>query len=227
MPTPPAKPLPRTQTVVRPPAARPPAVGTGGALPRTPATAAPAGPASRPPVPPAARFDIESMLEKFKARLRIDKNMLDDEWIMYPQLLQDVSDEVAMATSRRDAAKSRVATIEAKVAGLVRQSFKSEEVKPTVDMVAERVALHSDVVAAHEELNALTLDAARLSAMRDSIHARGTALKELSDLWIAGYYADAGSNRPRDQQGPQDRRAANIRGQLHNQRTQDRAAGGQ
>lgn len=165
----------------------------------------------------------DNLLEEFQGLLKIDKNGLDEEYANYPDVIFRVNIAHELAISRRDAAKKFVEVTRARVEVAIRREAAAQQdvKKPTETEFANRTTLHSDVVAAEEELLKRGGILGRLSAMRDAMKQRSYALSELAAMWVAGYYADSG-HKPKGAHDVADRKAANNREQMDRMRQQGR-----
>jgi hypothetical protein len=137
---------------------------------------------------PAARG--RDQIADFRAGLIIDKHAIDDELVRGPQKFNDVCDAVAMAISRRDAAKDELKVTEAEVDKVVRAVYADDETKkkPTETQVANEVLLHRDVREARKTLLDCQEEVERLTAMKESYMQRSYAIKDLVSLHLASYF---------------------------------------
>ena len=148
-------------------------------------------------------FDLDAeRLKKFERALMISKEELDDALETQPRLMYEVGEIVALQISRRDAAKTHLAEMEAEADADIRSS----EEKVTEAQVKSLVRMSGTVSSATTKLNGLNLSVARWSNMKESIIQRGHALRELVNLYTANYYATAGVDVRRARERREERR---------------------
>jgi hypothetical protein len=126
----------------------------------------------------------ERKLGEFKASLLIDKNDLDNELEVQPQMYYMASEELAQAVSSRDAAKEDLARVDAR---LYDEIAKRDE-KLSDSKIRAQVSLHRDHVEAFEDYNAARSLADRWAGMVESWRQRGSMLRQLAELYVTNYY---------------------------------------
>lgn len=146
-------------------------------------------------------------LDRLELGLKIDKNDLDNELMDQAYYFYQAARRFADAISYRDEAKADLEGIKAKVGLQIRQQFSDAGEKITEGGVDARVIANPEYQKALDRMAAWTDRVVRWTGLRDSIQQRGYALKDLTALYIAGYWADrAGSQASREVKG--DRAAA-------------------
>jgi hypothetical protein len=138
-------------------------------------------------------------LDRLEGGLKIDKYRLDDELIEQAHYYNEVAQRFADAVSYRDEAKAELEGTKAKLALGIRMEYAQANQKITESTVDAQVIAHPEYQNALTALAAWSDRVNRWSGLRDSIHQRGYALKDLSALYIAGYWADrSASSVPRE-----------------------------
>lgn len=142
------------------------------------------------------RGERKDVIGEFRAGLMIDKHAIDDELVRGPQRFNDVCDALALAISRRDAAKDELKVTEAEVDKVVRAVYADDETKkkPTETQVANEVLLHRDVRDARQNLLDCQEQVERLGAMKESYTQRSYAIKDLVSLHLASYFGQTEGN---------------------------------
>lgn len=129
-------------------------------------------------------------LGRLENGLRIDKYALDDELIEQAHFYNEVAQRHADAISYRDEAKADFEGIKAKVGLTIRQQFAQAGEKITESGVDARIVAHPEYQNALTTLAAWSDRVNRWSGLQTAIQQRGYALKDLSTLYVAGYWAD-------------------------------------
>jgi hypothetical protein len=149
-------------------------------------------------------------LERF---IRINRNELDEELIRQPELTYHAAKGYAIAISKKDYAKDQCKQVEAKVDERIRAASAGEKV--TVKEIEARVAKSKLVVDANKKLRLANKKVAEWEAIKSAIHARGFALRELTELLKMEYFTpstDARAADAREQLKEERRRIAGKRG---------------
>ena len=131
-----------------------------------------------------------------KNDLWINRDALDDDLVRQPQLFYQASEEHARLVSERDAAKTHLEEVDAKLSREIREQFESDGRKITEAVVAAEISLRSEHRAATAELNDLRLETDRAVAMKEAFSQRAYALKDLAGLFSAGYWQSASARGP-------------------------------
>lgn len=128
--------------------------------------------------------------EELKSYLEIDKYALDDEISTQAVLYQQVAENYARWVSRRDAAYENVKVVDASVSLALKTAALKAGTKLTETTVASEVLLsteHMEAVDAHLKAKE---QADRNAALKDAFNQRCYMLRELGELFIAGYYSE-------------------------------------
>lgn len=117
--------------------------------------------------------------------LKIDVNALDEELVTNPSLVSDANDAYAEAVAQRDTEKDHLDTVEARLDAIVRAELR----KSTEGAIKAAIQVHPERAQAFRRYNEAKLAAAKAQALVNAVSARSEALKKLSELFIAGYFA--------------------------------------
>jgi hypothetical protein len=151
---------------------------------------------------PALMSTSQFIREKRDA-IMIDRNALDEMWVMQPQIYHDIAERTAMEISRRDEAKDMLREIEATIDAELREAadidFQKNGVKKPTETAIKNM-VRDDVRwkranKAHAELEG---NVALLGALKESFMQRRYALQDLVTLHVSGYGMDASSKPSRD-----------------------------
>lgn len=148
-------------------------------------------------------------------RIRFDRDALDDAIEEQAGLFLQASDEQATAVSRRDQAKSIMEEEFAAACDRARRG-RSEERK-TEAAVKEAAQLDRQYKKADNEYRELKLAADLATALREAFDMRGKMLREMAQLYIAGYY-QTNAVSGKDRKEVADREHAANRATLHEAR---------
>lgn len=128
----------------------------------------------------------EKDYKALRSRLRIDALKLDEELIEHPMHLQTVVEYAADALQIRDATKS---ALDITIADAARRLRSETEEKLSDVKVASLLLLETDVKQASQELEDAKHDLAYWQGLADSYREKGSAMKRIAELTIAGYLA--------------------------------------
>jgi hypothetical protein len=140
--------------------------------------------------------------------LQIEEHALDEAIQEGPDLFYEVSKEYALTISRRDAMKQTIDELKAEADIEIRREGRDNGDKVTEKEIEARIRAHKPVVKAYSEYLRLSELAGQLGALKEAYQQRSYALKELSNLWVAGYFGntDEIQSKPRQSVG-RDRQA--------------------
>lgn len=165
----------------------------------------------RAPEEDDAPRSVSSLLDRLEQGLKIDEHALDEALTEQPQLFYNVAKELALAISKRDAAKQNVKLVEAEADAAFRSGAAQSGDKITETAVANAVRADKGVIAAGADLIKYDERVALLSALRDAFTQRSYALKDLVSLHLAAYYSQSSDVRAGHDQA--DMRARQVREQ--------------
>lgn len=123
----------------------------------------------------------------FREFLQIDKNALDEELVRHPDLIFRVGEACAEAIAERDSLKEQLAVTDAELDAVVREELKDE--KTTEAIVKNRIQVHPKHTAASDAYLNAKEKCDILAALREAFSAKGYALRELCQLYLANYYS--------------------------------------
>jgi hypothetical protein len=124
-------------------------------------------------------------LSELKTRLHIDKDDLDTELVEHPELFYQVASAYVEAVSDRDAKKESMKQLDARIASEVRAALEEEKGKTTEAAVTQGVLNSKEFQEAREEFMDLCRETLELEVLKESFHARGFVLNNLTQLTIS------------------------------------------
>lgn len=131
---------------------------------------------------------IDEAIDRLEGKLRIDKYALDDELEDQPRYFGEAAQFLADAISYRDDEKSGVDGTRALIDQELRQQAAEEAKKTTESGIANVVIGDPRYQRAIRRHAAWADRVNRLNGIKDAIQQRGYALKDLSSLYVAGYW---------------------------------------
>lgn len=159
----------------------------------------------------------EDPLDKYREALHISKHQLDDAMITQPQLYQEVSEGFVNASSLRDASKSDLERLDAKIAGEIRMKLTKAGERFSETRVGDEVIQDPRHIAAYNKHQALVKRAALYSSLQFSFEQRGKMLRELGQLFQAGYFSQVEVRT--SETSARDARASIVRSTLKQRRS--------
>lgn len=146
----------------------------------------------------------------FETLLRINKNDLDTECEIFPQVFFYVSDALTFLQSRRDALTNEIKDMEADLYLDYRSQPVAEgEKRPTEKEIEASVRSDREITKKRETRDAFNENFFKLSAMKDAFQQRSYMLTNLVTLSCANYYSQS---------------VGEPRGPMREQRLEDMAA---
>lgn len=118
-----------------------------------------------------------------RERIHFDRHALDEAIEEQSGLFLQVSEAFTLAVSRRDAAKSAMEQEFARACGRARR-----EEKKTEAAVKEAAQLDKKFLETEGEYLTAKQEADMASTLRESFDMRGRMLREMAQLYIAGYF---------------------------------------
>lgn len=155
------------------------------------------------------RHSEEVEISDFAGCLRIDKNDLDTALMEQPDLFYRVSQQLALAISRRDQEKLDRDNMISETANHIRLKAEKRGEKVTEKGLAELVEIDEEVVAVKRDYIKANAVAEEWLALKEALSQRGHALRELVQLYNANYFTTASGRSARD--GAESRRADEVR----------------
>lgn len=145
-------------------------------------------PMVRKPIP--AKPDV---LEEFRQYLKIDKDALTEAMAVQADLFFRVGDECSLAVSERDEAKERIATVDAEIGHRLRAKKGKSEDRVTESAIKDAIQTDPQHQVAFENYATAKKRAEQFTALRDAFQERGRMLRDLGQLYAAGYFTVASS----------------------------------
>jgi hypothetical protein len=141
-------------------------------------------------------YDVDT----YRASLKIDQHRLDDMLMQQPIIQQTIAEMSAELGSMRDAAKERVARVDAQAAKTLRNRLMVEEGKASEARIDREIPLtieHKEAFFVYNELCAL---AAQWEALTSTARNRAFVLRDLVSLYTSNFFTDTSF---RSQSNPQ------------------------
>ena len=139
-------------------------------------------------------------LESFQAKIKIDKYVLDDSLEDQVELFQEVADRSALANERRDGLKAQHEELRALTDQDIRGAAEVHGSKITEAAIANKISATPEVQAIYQEFLEAKALADRWSVLVRSISERGHMLRDLVQLYIAGYFQNTSQGATRSTQ---------------------------
>lgn len=128
------------------------------------------------------------MDDDLKAKLAINKAALDDEVSKQPILFFEIAEEYTQAAAERDACKEELATVDAKLDGIVRASLAHSGDKVTEAMVKNSVQMHREHQEAFDTYMEAKTKADVLGSLKEAFVQRAHMIRDLCSLYLNSYY---------------------------------------
>jgi hypothetical protein len=128
-------------------------------------------------------------IKELEAKLEIDEHALDIALREHPDLVYDVTQELALAVSHRDMAKLELDEIEAEIDKDIRKDASINDEKVTEKEVESIKKTHQKVKAANRKFLEEKFNAAKWTALKDAYEQRSYALSKLVDLYLTSYFS--------------------------------------
>ena len=139
-----------------------------------------------PDVPKKSSYDL------LRERLRIDQNDLDNELIEHPVLLEKVALAHVLSTSTRDGQKEYLSHIQGRLSDNARATLEASGKKATVGQVDNALAEDPEWQAERSKFLELCKDSDRWFALKEAFQARGYALHNIAQIYVARTKAEGG-----------------------------------
>jgi len=128
--------------------------------------------------------DHKARFEEFRSKLRVNKHRLDDALEEQAEIMGHICEQVEVCAALVQEAKQ---ALEQERSRLITE-LKRDTPKITVAEMDAQVAVDSKCVAAADTLRAHQSDHAQWRWLLDSWRDRGFSIKELGELYSAGYF---------------------------------------
>lgn len=123
-----------------------------------------------------------------KDQLKIDQYALDEMLIQQAMLYFTAAQQATFKSQDADVAKDALNTAKADAYQRIRDGCITGNVKFTETLLANDVALDSEVLKAHAAFTKAKFEADEASALRDAFSQRSFMLRDLVQLQITGYF---------------------------------------
>lgn len=123
-----------------------------------------------------------------KQSLTIDMLLIDEDLIRHPMLMQEAAECTAAVIRVRDAVKNELDVETARAASRLREPTETEKA-PSETKIASLVILDKNVIKKRAEYDDTRYDAALWQGLAEAVKEKGSSLKRISELIIAGYLA--------------------------------------
>jgi hypothetical protein len=140
------------------------------------------------------RVDLYSSLMKnptprdFEDRLKIDRHNLDQELIEQPELFYRICEQYALAVSQRDQMNDRCKQVAAERLERWRAKLEAKSEKVTEARLKTLAAADPKYTAVVREYAEAARQVDQWLALKDSFGQRAWVLKDLVQLFVAGYF---------------------------------------
>ncbi len=129
-------------------------------------------------------------LKELEAALKIDKHDLDTELMSQADMFYRVAQEYAHITSVKDELYENIKQTDAKTNIMLRESFADRGTKATESQINAAVLDHQDHKEAFHDWITSKEEADKLGSLKEAFMQRSYMLKDLAQLYIAGYWSD-------------------------------------
>jgi len=128
--------------------------------------------------------------KEFEGYLKIDRDNLDDALLTQADIFYKISNEYALAVSRRDQAYDDIKSTDANLNLELREQFEKAGEKFTEAKLTAAVLAHREHDEATNKHRVEKQRADLLGALKEAFSQKSYMLKELTQLYIAGYFAE-------------------------------------
>lgn len=151
---------------------------------------------------------FEKLTSRLETGLKIDKFNLDEELVQQPQLLYEVSSQLSLYTSRRDAAKQQLQNAEAAADNAIRRRASKREQRITEREIESRKRSDPEVEQANKVYLDLCYACNMLAGLKEAFQQRSYVLKDLVSLFVANYYSESSAGATNSKMKDHDAEAA-------------------
>ena len=131
-------------------------------------------------------------MDDIKEILKVDRHNLHEEWERHPQIYMEWAEKWAKALFRRDKLKEKMELIKAKLDGQIRENPEmfGFTKKPTEAAISAAITKSDEYRKALNAFFKATEEVNLMASIKTSLEHRKKALEALTQLFIAGYYAE-------------------------------------
>jgi hypothetical protein len=131
------------------------------------------------------------MTDDYKNSIEIDIDNLENEWRQQPIKFMEWAHKAVEMESERDRLKDKLEVLHGKIDLEIRQDpEKFGIVKATESSIQSAMVGDIRIQGATSDYLQAVKDAKMFNVMREAFDHRKKALEKMTDLWIAGYYAE-------------------------------------
>lgn len=141
--------------------------------------------------------ELDEEIRQYEKMLPLDKYALDDALEQQPDLFYRISKAFEIASSEADACKSDIDRVYAELDANYREDMAKAGEKVTETAVKQAIAKDPEMRRAIEIHARRRQVKGRWQALKDAYSQRINALRELTSLYAAGYFADSVGNKAR------------------------------
>ena len=128
---------------------------------------------------------------EFRSLLKIDRHDLDEEIQQQPTLYYQVAAEEVRVRSLLDKAESDLEYMAAALDSHIREEAENADESITESGVKSKIRQHKEYRSASALVIVLKERVGNLGVLKDSFRSRSYMLRDLVELYVAGYYTDA------------------------------------
>lgn len=129
-------------------------------------------------------------VEEFRKRLRIDKHGLDDCIEEQPVVFDRVAQQTATTIALRDAKKLELEKTYARISMGYRREFSKQGKKITEEFLRQTVLTDEEYDSVQQDYLTYKDEADQWIALKEAFQQRGYMLRDLANLYVAGYFSD-------------------------------------
>lgn len=138
-----------------------------------------------------SRARDDDPVERYRAKLRIDRHELDEALMEHPALYLEIQEAFIDAASLRDERKIAVEESYAVADSKLRRAYEKNEEKYTETRIKSEIAVDEGYLESVASFQEAKKRADLLNAMVQAFQERGRMLGKLADLYISGYWAQS------------------------------------
>jgi hypothetical protein len=131
------------------------------------------------------------MGESYKKDLQIDKYQLDNAWISQPLLFCEWAEKAVEASFERDKAKEQLELTRAELDGKIRSNPSDYGLEKVTESAVSNAIIQDPI---YKKANSYFLESVKnakiLDVARESFDHKKKSLEKLTDLFLAGYWAE-------------------------------------
>ncbi len=138
--------------------------------------------------------------DNWEALLKIDRDDLDSAIIQQPDIFYRVSEAYVTARDSVEVAEENLGRVDAELDLEFRTSAEKKNEKTTETRIKSQIIIDPRHIGAAELYREAKLATEKLGAMREAFSQRSMMLKELTNLYVAGYFTTSSARGSAKQQ---------------------------